>query len=694
MAVRVLVADDSLTVRMALVDTLADAGFEVVAADSVAAARAAIAGDGFDLLLLDVIFPDGDGVALLEEVRADPRHRKTPVMLLSGEDDVSDRVRGLSRGADEYLGKPFDPAVVVARARQLTGAVFASTAPEGARRVLLIDDSPTWLTALRDAFEAAGFAPITAPDGEAGLRLAADLRPEAIVVDGHLPGIDGAEVIRRVRFDAALRRTPCLLLTAAGTRADELRAFEAGADAFVSKDNDVDVVLARVNALLRAQGAGDAAAPEAITPSALAPKRVLAVDDSLTYRELVGQWLREDGYEVVLAASGAEALELLAVQPVDCVLLDVMMPGLSGPETCAAIRASPALRDIPVIMLTGREDRASMIEGMNAGADDYVAKSADNDVIAARLRAQIRRKQFEDESRLIREQLQRKELEAAEARAAVALADTRARLLADLEVTNEELAAANAELARAKERAERESRFKSRFLANMSHELRTPLNAILGFGELLELGSDGALNPTQQEYVGYVLTSARHLTSLVQDILDLSKIEAGKVDLNPVTVSLADAVKNVRGVLQGHIYKQGVRVDVDVAPDAAAVHADPVRLRQVLYNLLSNAIKFTDRGGRVRLETRRAGAFVAISVADTGIGIRPEDLPRLFQEFERIKPVDGPEREGTGLGLALTKRLVELHGGTITVASEPGVGTTFIARLPADEASFPESPPS
>ena len=208
----------------------------------------------------------------------------------------------------------------------------------------MIDDSVTFREALKAALEDAGYGVIVAGTGEDGLRLAADQRPTAIIVDGVLPGIDGATVIRRIRLDAALRQLPCLLLTASEDRGAELRALDAGADAFVRKDEDVPVILARLKAMLRSAGAQVA---DRGTASLLGPKKILAVDDSETYLQDLAEALRADGYDVVLARSGEEALELLAVQPVDCILLDLLMPGIGGQETCRRIKDAPGMRDIP-----------------------------------------------------------------------------------------------------------------------------------------------------------------------------------------------------------------------------------------------------------------------------------------------------------------------------------------------------------
>jgi two-component system, NtrC family, sensor kinase len=406
-APRALIVDDSLTVRMDIGEALQSAGFDTVLCSDLRTARAALARGDCDVVILDVLLPDGDGLGFLKELRAAPVTSALPVLLLSTEAEVKSRVAGMGAGASEYLGKPYDLAQVVARARCLV-QLRASTRTPSQKRVLIIDDSATFRNELRGALEGEGFEVDEVPTGEEGLTRAAVLRPDAIVVDGMLPGIDGATVVRRLKCDSGLRSTPCLLLTAAEGADDELKGLEAGADAYVRKSEDLRLILMRLAALMRGATAGGTEAGATL----LGPKRLLAVDDSMTYLQELGNQLRQEGYDVVLAKSGLEALELLAVQAVDCILLDLIMPGLSGQDTCKRIKQSPQWRDIPLVMLTARDGRDAMIEGMNAGADDYIAKSADFDVLKARLRAQLRRKHFEDENRRIREQLVRRETEA------------------------------------------------------------------------------------------------------------------------------------------------------------------------------------------------------------------------------------------------------------------------------------------
>jgi GAF domain-containing protein len=226
------------------------------------------------------------------------------------------------------------------------------------------------------------------------------------------------------------------------------------------------------------------------------------------------------------------------------------------------------------------------------------------------------------------------------------------------------------------------SRHKSEFLATMSHELRTPLNAIIGFSEVLLQQMFGALNEKQTEYLNDVLSSGRHLLSLINDILDLSKIEAGRMELDIDRFSLVETVQNAITMVRERAGNHGIALKVDVAPDLDLIEADPRKVKQVLFNLLSNAVKFTPDGGRVEIAARRGNGDVIVTVTDTGIGIAPEDQERIFEEFQQARRQSERSREGTGLGLALAKRFIELHGGRIWVMSELGKGSTFSFTLP------------
>ena len=240
----------------------------------------------------------------------------------------------------------------------------------------------------------------------------------------------------------------------------------------------------------------------------------------------------------------------------------------------------------------------------------------------------------------------------------------------------------NDELQRLYKELETASQHKSDFLANMSHELRTPLNAIIGFSQVLREGMFGEINEKQEEYLEDILTSGNHLLSLINDILDLSKVEAGQVELQIAPFSLHDALERGVVMVRERALEDGVQVAFASSDGADVVTGDERRISQVIVNLLSNAVKFSPAGGAVDVHASQLNGEVHVSVRDTGPGIAPEDHDRIFEAFQQTD-AGIQQREGTGLGLALSKRLVELHGGRIWVESEPGKGSTFVFTLPS-----------
>ena len=653
MADKVLIVDDSLTVRMDLAEAFNAEGFEPVACATAAEARAALLQGSVALVILDVLLPDGDGVEILHELRSRPDTSTLPILMLSSEAEIKDRIRGMQTGADDYVGKPYDSGHVVARARELIRNRQGSVAMPDA--VLLIDDSTTFREELRDLLEGGGYQVLTARSGEEGLRLAAVHRPAAIIVDGVMPGMNGLTLIRKVRLDAALRATPCLLLTGSEDRAAELRALDAGADAFVRKEEDVQVILARLAAVLRMPRTA-----RKDVASLSAPKRILAVDDSSTYLHEIASALGDDGYDVVLARSGEEALELLAVQSVDCILLDLLMPGMGGEETCRQIKASPAIRDIPLILVSAVEERSTVIAGLTTGADDYICKSTGLEVLKARVQAQIRRKQFEDENRRIREELLRSELDAAEARAARKLAETRALLVEELERKNKELEA---------------------FSYSVSHDLRAPLRSIDGFSQALLDDCASVLDERGRDYLRRVRAAAQRMGELIDDLLELSRVS--RAELHNDTVDLSALAQSVARELERRESERQVQFTAQPALEA---RGDKRLLRVLLENLLGNAWKFTtgkadarvEFGSEVRAEGR------VYYVKDNGAGFDMQYAGKLFQPFQRLHGEH--EFPGTGIGLATVYRIVDRHGGRVWAQGARGQGATILFTIVAPRA--------
>jgi two-component system, NtrC family, sensor kinase len=249
-----------------------------------------------------------------------------------------------------------------------------------------------------------------------------------------------------------------------------------------------------------------------------------------------------------------------------------------------------------------------------------------------------------------------------------ALAIHNARLFREIQAKGREIEAAN--------------RHKSEFLANVSHELRTPLNAIIGFSEVLLEKLFGELNDKQNEYVDDILSSGRHLLSLINDILDLSKIEAGRMELEVTTFHLPDAIENAILLVRERATRHAIKLERVVEERLGDFTGDERKVKQILLNLLSNAVKFTPEGGRIKVEARLGDQNAIVSVSDTGIGIAVEDQQAIFEEFRQVGSNYAQKREGTGLGLTLTKRFVEMHGGKIWVDSDPGKGSTFTFTLP------------
>lgn len=675
----VLIVDDSLTVRMDLAAAFDTAGFSCIAVDCLRDAREVLAREQVDLVVLDVMLPDGNGVDLLREIRERAVGMDLPVLMLSSESEVRDRVRGLRTGASDYVGKPYDAAHVVGRARELTAPAFRAAAER--LSILLIDDSATFRAMLSELLLAEGLRVTAVETAEEGLRHAALTIPSAILVDGVLPGMDGASLIRRVRLDSELRSVPCVLMTAADEASVELHALDSGADAFVRKDSEPELIIAKLRAVLR-----NAAATRGERGAARGPHRILAVDDSATFRRHIAEALAGEGYEVVLAESGEQALELLSVQPVDCVLLDVMMPGLSGREVCARMKAQPHLRDVPVLILTALEDRASMIDLLAAGADDYLEKTAELSVLKARVRAQLRRRQFEEETRRVRERLLRSELETSQARAAQEIAETRAAAVEALGQKNRELVQAMQELRAAQGQLVQSAKMASlgALVAGVAHEINNPLAFVISHLETAQSDMDHLHKHERVASEGFTrFTRARsriaetklgldRIRDLVIKLRTFSRLDEGEHK----TVSVRECVESLLTILE-HRMRDRIAVETHFG-EPEHVACFPSLLTQAIMNVVANAIDAIDDEGTICIRTGADGDQFRIVISDTGRGVPAEIRERIFDPFFTTKPVG----EGTGLGLSITDSIVRKHGGTLSLRDAAPRGTEITISIP------------
>jgi signal transduction histidine kinase len=395
--------------------------------------------------------------------------------------------------------------------------------------------------------------------------------------------------------------------------------------------------------------------------------KVLLVEDNAGDARLLREMFSKEkagAFELTHLLRMSEAVIHLAKGGVDIVLLDMGLPDGHGLNTVQ--RAHAAAPDVPLIVLTGLNDETLAAEAMKEGAQDYLIKGQiENRALPRALRHAIERHRMQAESDLIQtHRLQLKD-------------ELLSHASDELRIT--ELKQAQAALLVAKEDAERSNKFKDHFLSTMSHELRTPLNAVLGFSDLLKDERYGPLNERQRRYVNHIHVGGQHLLRLINDILDLSKIQAGRLQLAIESVQVNSTLSEVADALRPLAEKKSQTLIQHTTTDLS-VRADATRFKQILMNLLGNAIKFTPDGGKIELGAHQLGAVVRVEVRDTGPGIPLNDQQRIFESFYRLERSD-ELLEGTGLGLAITRRLVELHGGRLGLESQPGSGSCFYFTL-------------
>ena len=433
---------------------------------------------------------------------------------------------------------------------------------------------------------------------------------------------------------------------------------------------------------------------------------ILIVEDSPTQAERLRRLIQSKSYRVRVAANGQLALALIREFRPDLVLSDIIMPEMNGYELCRAIKADPELAAIPVILVTALNDAKDIIRGIECGADNFIRKPYSEDYLLSRISHMLVNQKLRaddnpegialylgEQKHFINADRQQildllistyeqavqvnSELQARE-RQVIELNMRLAHHAAELETINGEIARKNEELAEA-------SRMKSAFIANMSHELRTPLNAIIGFTGALLMKLPGPLTPDQDKQLTTIRSSARHLLSLINDILDVAKIEAGKVTLALERVNCQDLLNQTTDSLRTLAVQKGLALVMDLPQEPVVIDSDRRALTQIIINLVNNAIKFTDQGSvKVSLAQRidEGVLLTEFSVIDSGAGIRPEDQSKLFQAFSQLDSTSTRHAEGAGLGLYLCQNLAALLGGRLYFSSEVGSGSKFTLSLP------------
>lgn len=401
---------------------------------------------------------------------------------------------------------------------------------------------------------------------------------------------------------------------------------------------------------------------------------ILLVDDRPENLLALDAILEPLGQNLVRANSGPEALRCVLGNDFATILLDVQMPGMNGFEVAEIIKSRERSRTIPIIFLSAisKED-AYVFKGYSMGAVDYVFKPFNPDVLRSKVSVFVdlfvKQRELQHQAELLRA-AEKRELELEHR---TSMLEAEARSAAQLSQMNEELHRRQVAL-------EQAMGARNRFYASMSHELRTPINAVIGYSTLMLDNIYGPLNTKQKEGLQRTLKAARHLLELVNDVLDLSKIEAGKIELSLQPVMFPALIEDLFVTVRPLADEYGSTLSLDFESESFNIISDPRRVRQVLLNLLSNAIKFGE-GKPIRMTCKQTpDRGVQIEVIDQGMGIASEDISRIFEEFVQVSESKQP---GTGLGLPISRRLAQLLDGSLTVCSTPGQGSTFRLTLPA-----------
>ena len=558
---------------------------------------------------------------------------------------------------------------------------------------MVIEDSPTQALQLQFMLDGQGWTTSMCADAESALEQLGGVLPDLVLVDFHLPRMNGDEFVRRVRMNVRTRELRMLMLTDSDTTETERKGFESGADAYVPKSADPDILLSRAHALLRK-------ATPSIMAHGVAPgfrrSRLLVVDDSPTYLHFIRAQLEEEGHEVVAVSSGREVLEKVTEEQFDCIVVDLVMPEMSGTELCAHLDTLRRKHDqlFQIVILTARDSKEDMMRGLEAGADDFVGKSGESEILKARIRALLRRKFLHEENMRITGEFKNKELELERARAEKQAAEARGALAEALERSNGELAAAYRELQETQTQLVQSAKMASlgALVAGIAHEINNPLAFVSNHLGTVTRGLDtlvpeieahlsaagGRMLDKVRQRLGAMRLGVDRVEDLVVKLRTFSRLDEAEVK----TIEIEESIESVLTLLQ---HKLSDRLTViRQYGDVKWVSCYPGPLNQVIMNVVSNAIDAIEDSGTITIATGRADTMLAISITDTGCGIPAAIRDRVFDPFFTTKPVGA----GTGLGLSISYGIVQRHGGLLEIRSEEGRGTEITIKIPLE----PERP--
>lgn len=530
------------------------------------------------------------------------------------------------------------------------------------KRILIIDTDKANFKNLMGLLESEGAEVLMSSDGENGFHRAQEIVPDLVLLESLLHGLDGFRVCKKLKEDEATRHIPIILFSSSREPVDVEKGFEMGCEEYITKPFNIDQVVSKIRALVLTHKYSIAEKTNASDIDVEVDQmKVLVVDDNPTNIDVIKKTLEPKNLNFFVAQNGMAALNLVSKVKPDLILLDIMMPEMNGYMVCQELKRNKATKDIPVIFVTAKIEIEDLEKGFSSGCVDYITKPFISSEMLARVSGHLRLRKL---NQLKDEWIEQME----EAKSQLT------KLVRERTVS----------LEKAKEEAEKANKEKTEYLIKLTHELRTPMNAILGFSQLLAMDPGPSLTPIQKKNIDHIKMAGNHLVALIDDILDLEKIETGKINLSCEKLRLEKLVnERVMPLVQGLAESLNIKIKNKIDTNSKVqIYCDPLRMSQALINLVSNAIKYNRKEGSVTLDfIKHPDGMARIIVADTGPGIPKEKLDSIFKPFIRLNSPDR-EIEGLGIGLTITKRFVELMGAKLLVQSKVGQGSVFSIQFP------------